>query len=113
MTYDAICSKCGPVEITKTMIDPFPLRHTCGGNITRVYSPVPVHYSVPGFYSFDYSHFEKQVGPERAARVRAKNNDVLKRAGAGKLNAYERRLDSLERQRDNYRREVGKFSNGR
>jgi hypothetical protein len=95
------------------MLDPFPLRHICGSHITRVYSPVPVHYSVPGFYSSDYANFEKQVGTERAARVRAKNDDVLKRAKAGKLNAYERRLESLEKQRENYRRGIRRFSGGR
>ena len=97
MTYDAICSKCGPIEIRKRMTAPFPARHACGGYLSRLYSPVPVHYNVPGFYTSDFAHYEKQVGPERAAQVRAKNDDVMKRAKVGKLTPYERRLDALQR----------------
>ena len=95
MTYDATCSTCGRVEIQKRMAAPFPPRHSCGGTLTRRYSPIPIHYNAAGFYSSDYARFDKQVGPERAARVRAKNDDVLKRAKAGKLTPYERRLDEL------------------
>lgn len=73
----------------------FPRRHDCGGSLVRLYSATPVHYNAPGFYSFDISRFEKQVGPERAARVREKNDDVMKRAKAGKLTPYEMRIEAL------------------
>lgn len=95
MVYDAICSECGQVEIEKPMRDEFPRRHDCGGKLSRLYTATPVHYNAPGFYSFDVSRFEKQVGPERAAKVKDKNDDYMKRMRAGRLTPSEKRLEAL------------------
>ena len=92
MTYDAECSHCGTVEIKKPMNSAFPVRHDCGGSLSRVYSPIAVHYNASGFYSYDY-RFDSVVGPERAAKVRAKNADAESRARAGRLTPYEQALE--------------------
>ena len=96
MTYDAECSNCGAVEIEKPMKATFPVRHDCGAKLRRVYSPIAVHYNASGFHAFD-ARFDSMVGPERAAKVRAKNDAAEARARAGKLTPYERAIENETR----------------
>ena len=92
MTYDAECSNCGTIEIEKPMNAAFPISHDCGGSLSRVYSPIAVHYNASGFHTFDY-RFDSVVGSERAAKVRAKNADAESRARVGNLTPYEQALE--------------------
>ena len=96
MRYDATCSKCGHVEIEKRMQARFPVRHMCGGHLQRVYNVTPVHFNAPGFYETDVRYFEKQVGKERATKFYAERDDIMRRAKAGRLTPYEKKLDALE-----------------
>lgn len=97
MRYDTICQSCKTTaEISKPMAAPLPPCHTCGGQLRRKFSVTPVIFNAPGFYETDVRHFEKQVGKERAAKFYAQRDDVLKRAKAGRLTDYEKRLDALE-----------------
>ena len=68
----------------------------CGEAMRRVHTAAPaVIYGATGFYSSDVTRFERQVGPERAARFRAQRDDAEKRAKAGRLTPYERALESV------------------
>ncbi len=97
MRYDARCRKCGAKdEIEKPMSAPMPKCAECNGQMERVFTEATtVHYAGAGFYSTDIAHFEKQVGTERAAKFRAKKDDIEKRAKAGKLTAYEKALETV------------------
>lgn len=97
MIYSAKCEKCGEVEIEKPMVAAFPLRHFCGGKVRRVFTPAQVIYAAPGFYSTDVTHFEKQVGKERAAKFYKQRDATLARAKAGRLTPYEKRLDAMDK----------------
>lgn len=79
------------------MLAPFPARHSCGARMRRNYNALPVIFNAPGFYETDVRHFEKQIGKEKAERLRVKNEDVMRRAKAGRLTPYEKRLDALEK----------------
>lgn len=90
MQYDATCSKCGPVEITKPMPAEFPARHFCGGKLNRLYSPLPVFFNAPGFFTYDVTRPRGIVGPTRFAKFEQERDDIERRAKAGRLTAYER-----------------------
>jgi len=96
MIYEATCKQCGNVEIEKPMTAPFPVRHTCGAQLSRRYSPIAVHYAAPGFYSSDVTRFRSQVGAERFAKFEREREDVLKRTKQGKLTPNEKRLIELD-----------------
>lgn len=93
MRYDAICSKCGAVEINKPMLAVFPVRHACGGALTRQFSPLPVHFNAPGFYSSDVSRMQNMIGPDRYARFEAQRAAAQARAKTGTLTPYEQQLE--------------------
>lgn len=93
MVYSATCSKCGEVEINKPMADDFPIRHTCGGKLSRRFVVPAVHFAAGGFYSTDVSHFQKQLGPDRYARFEAQRDAAQARAKAGTLTPYEQQLE--------------------
>src|SRR3990167_3444035 len=80
---DANCSNCGKVEVTKPMAAAFPVRHTCGGRLARVYSPLPVFYRAPGFTTYDVTR------PREHER-----DDIERRAKARKLTQYEMAAES-------------------
>ena len=95
MRYDVWCRNCGGVsEIEKPMKAHWPKCRTCGSRLQRLYLPqtIPAVYFSGGIESF-----EKQVGPERAAKFAKEKDDIERRAKAGKLTDYERRLDALSR----------------
>ena len=92
MRYDAKCSRCGVVEITKPMSETFPALHSCGGALTRLYGVPAIHYTAPGFVTSD-TRFERSLTPERAARFRAQKADAETRARQGRLTAYEKALE--------------------
>ena len=93
MQYDADCSKCGRVEVSKRMTDPMPMRHACGGKLVRVFTATPIHYNAPGFYASDVTHFRNQVGPERFAKFEKRRANIEARAAKGQLTTYERALE--------------------
>ena len=93
MRYDAKCSNCGTVEITKPMSPDWPAAHSCGGTLTRLYGSPAVHYAVGGFVTSD-TRFERQLTPERAARFRAQKDDAERRAATGRLTDYEKVLEA-------------------
>ena len=94
MRYDANCSNCGKVEVNKPMAAAFPVRHTCGGRLARVYSPLPVFYHSPGFTTYDYTRPREQVGATRFAKFEHERDDIERRAKAGKLTQYEMAAES-------------------
>ena len=76
------------------MFAPMPDCPVCGMQLSRRYTATAVIYNAPDFNSTD-TRFERQVGPERAARFRAQRDDVMTRAKAGKLTAYEKALEGI------------------
>jgi len=54
MKYVYRCGNCKEIqEVEKKIIDPHPVRCRCGGDLARVYTPLPVVYRVSGFYATD------------------------------------------------------------
>ena len=94
MRYDATCENCGTVEVKKLMIDEFPLRHSCGGTLTRVFCVTAVHYASSGFHTTD-NRLESLVGSERNAKFEAEKADALIRQKEGKLTEYEQTLETI------------------
>lgn len=95
MIYPASCEKCGEIEIEKSMLAPFPLRHLCGGKLKRRYDVAPaVQFNAPGFYASDVQRFKSQVGSERYAKFEHERDDIERRAKAGKLTPHEKSLDA-------------------
>ena len=82
--YNAVCARCGLVEIVKGMLEPFPLEHGCGGRLTRVYNVTPVHYNAAGFRDYD-DGLRKKVGKERYAKFEAKRKQILDATPRGAL----------------------------
>lgn len=95
MVYPAVCDKCGEVEINKPMAADFPLRHTCGGKLTRRFTVPAVTYAADGFYSTDVSRMQKLVGADRYAKFEAQRDEAQKRAKRGALTPYERQLENV------------------
>lgn len=94
MRYDTICPNNHRAEIEKPMQADMPPCVRCGAALMRVYGIAPaVFYKTAGFYNSDVTHFERQVGPERAAQFRAQRDDAERRAKAGRLTGYERALE--------------------
>lgn len=93
--YRVRCPNCGEYEIEKPMSAPLPRCEDCGAVLRRVYIAPAIHYHAAGFYATDVKHFEGQVGPERAERVRRQNDAATARARAGTPTAYERALEAI------------------
>lgn len=96
MRYDTHCKNCGLAEIEKAMDAPLPRCSGCRGTLKRVFSNPAVVFNVGGFYSTDYRHMEKQIGNEKAARLRAQRDDAEKRAKSGQLTGYEKALEAVD-----------------
>lgn len=93
MLYSANCEKCGPVEIEKPMTAVFPLRHLCGGKLTREFDTPTVHYHAGGFFSTDVTRLRNMIGGERYDKLTADIADIERRAKTGNLTPYERSLE--------------------
>lgn len=81
------------VEITKPMAVDFPVRHACGGALTRILTAPAVHYAAAGFYATDVDRLKKQVGSERFAQFEKQKAAAERRAKSGKQTPYERSLE--------------------
>ena len=90
MHYDATCSNCGSVEISKPMQAAFPVRHRCGGTLTRRYHSPVIKFDAPGFFTYDVTRPREQVGAARFAQFERERDDIERRAKAGRLTSYER-----------------------
>ena len=63
----------------------------------RRYSPPSVIYRTTGFYATDVQRLKSQIGSERHAEFEAHKDDAERRAKAGRLTGYERRLEELDK----------------
>mgnify|MGYP001601850091 FL=1 len=79
-------------EIEKPMRAHWPKCRICSTRLQQLFTQPPTVR-----FSGSVESFEKQIGPERAAKFRKEKNDIERRAKAGKLTNYERRLDALSR----------------
>lgn len=76
----------------------FPVRHVCGGRLTRLYTTAPaVHYAAGGFYTTDVNRLKNQVGPERFAKFEREKAAAEQRAATNTQTPYERALTAAER----------------
>ena len=83
------------MEIEKAMDAPLPRCPSCRRTLKRVFGNPAVVFNASGFYSTDYRHMEKQVGNEKAAKLRAQRDDAEKRANQGRLTGYEKALEAV------------------
>lgn len=48
------CLKClKKIEVSHHIGEPHPTLCDCGGNLVRIFDPIPAHYHISGFYATD------------------------------------------------------------